>query len=58
MNHSSIPELICPAGPPAALSTAVDAGAAAVYCGFRNATDDRNFPGLNFTAEEMAEGAL
>jgi putative protease len=58
MNHSSIPELICPAGTPAALRTAVDAGADAVYCGFRNATNARNFPGLNFTAEEMAEGAL
>ena len=54
----TIPELICPAGTPAALRTAVDAGADAVYCGFRNATNARNFPGLNFTAEEMAEGAI
>ena len=46
------PELICPAGTPAALRTAVDAGADAVYCGFRNATNARNFPGLNFTTEE------
>lgn len=49
-------ELICPAGTPAALRTAVDAGADAVYCGFQNATNARNFPGLNFTPDEMAEG--
>lgn len=50
------PELVCPAGTPAALRAAVDAGADAVYCGFQNATNARNFPGLNFTAEEMAKG--
>jgi len=49
------PELVCPAGTPAGLRTAVDAGADAVYCGFRNATNARNFPGLNFTTEELAE---
>ncbi|MCV2871469.1 U32 family peptidase [Defluviimonas sp. WL0050] len=49
-------ELVCPAGTPAALRTAVDAGADAVYCGFQNATNARNFPGLNFTPDEMAEG--
>lgn len=48
------PELVCPAGTPAALRTAVDAGADAVYCGFQNATNARNFPGLNFTPEELA----
>ncbi len=47
------PELVCPAGTPASLRTAVDAGADAVYCGFRNATNARNFPGLNFTLEEL-----
>ena len=47
------PELVCPAGTPAALRTAVDAGADAVYCGFQNATNARNFPGLNFTIGEM-----
>lgn len=47
-------ELVCPAGTPAALRTAVDAGADAVYCGFQNATNARNFPGLNFTPDEMA----
>ncbi|MCC0056743.1 MAG: U32 family peptidase [Rhodobiaceae bacterium] len=49
-------ELICPAGTPAALRTAVDAGADAVYCGFQDATNARNFPGLNFTADELARG--
>jgi len=47
------PELVCPAGTPASLRTAVDAGADAVYCGFKNATNARNFPGLNFTPEEL-----
>ncbi|MCW5719588.1 MAG: U32 family peptidase [Devosia sp.] len=46
-------ELICPAGTPAAYREAVEAGADAVYCGFRNDTNARNFPGLNFTTEEM-----
>ena len=32
------PELVCPAGTPASLRTAVDAGAGAVYCGLQNAT--------------------
>ncbi len=48
-------ELICPAGTPAALRAAVDAGADAVYCGFQNATNARNFVGLNFTPQEMAK---
>jgi len=50
----TVAELICPAGTPAALRTAVDAGADAVYCGFQNATNARNFPGLNFTPDELA----
>jgi putative protease len=48
-------ELICPAGTPAAYREAVDAGADAVYCGFRNATNARNFPGLNFSTEELSQ---
>ena len=48
-------ELVCPAGTPAALRAAVDAGADAVYCGFQDETNARNFPGLNFTRQEMAE---
>jgi putative protease len=49
-------ELVCPAGTPAALRAAVQAGAGAVYCGFRDGTNARNFPGLNFSVAEMAEG--
>ncbi|WP_116132006.1 peptidase U32 family protein [Tropicimonas sp. IMCC34043] len=49
------PELICPAGTPAALRSAVDAGADAVYCGYQNATNARNFTGLNFTPAEMEQ---
>lgn len=48
-------ELICPAGTPAAFRDAIDAGADAVYCGFRNETNARNFPGLNFSVEELRE---
>jgi putative protease len=49
-------ELVCPAGTPATLRAAVQAGADAVYCGFRDETNARNFPGLNFSPQEMAEG--
>ncbi len=49
------PELVCPAGTPAGLRTAVDAGADAVYCGLQNATNARNFPGLNFTPAELKD---
>jgi len=49
------PELVCPAGTPAGLRTAIDAGADAVYCGLRNATNARNFPGLNFSVDELAD---
>lgn len=49
-------QLVCPAGTPASLRAAVEAGADAVYAGFRDATNARNFPGLNFSREELAEG--
>jgi putative protease len=49
-------ELVCPAGTPAALRVAVDAGADAVYMGFRDATNARNFPGLNFSVDELSDG--
>lgn len=49
-------EIICPAGTPASLVTAVDEGADAVYLGFRDETNARNFPGLNFSRKELAEG--
>lgn len=48
-------ELVCPAGTPAALRAAVEAGAHSVYCGFADETNARNFPGLNFSRAEMAE---
>ncbi|MCK5555169.1 MAG: U32 family peptidase, partial [Alphaproteobacteria bacterium] len=51
-----LPELVCPAGTPGALRVAVDAGADVVYCGFRDETNARNFPGLNFNHNEMATG--
>ncbi|PLX36359.1 MAG: protease [Hyphomicrobiales bacterium] len=49
-------ELVCPAGTPAALKVAVDAGSDTVYCGFADETNARNFPGLNFSRSEMKEG--
>lgn len=49
-------EIICPAGTPAALEVAVDEGADAVYLGFRDETNARNFPGLNFSREELRRG--
>jgi putative protease len=48
-------ELICPAGTPAAFRVAVEAGADAVYCGFHDETNARNFPGLNFSRQELAD---
>ena len=51
-------ELVCPAGTPAALRTAVDAGADTVYVGFRDETNARNFPGLNFSRPELEAGIL
>ncbi|MDT8388758.1 MAG: peptidase U32 family protein [Thiogranum sp.] len=41
-------ELVCPAGNLPSLKAAVDAGADAVYMGFRNDTNARHFAGLNF----------
>jgi len=48
-------ELVCPAGTPAGLRTAVEAGAHSVYCGYRDETNARNFPGLNFDRAEMTD---
>ena len=50
------PDLICPAGTPAALRSTVEAGADAVYLGFRDETNARNFPGLNFSRKELEQG--
>jgi putative protease len=53
---SALPDLICPAGSLPALKAAVDNGADAVYLGFKNDTNARNFAGLNFDQKSMAEG--
>ncbi|MEC5384878.1 peptidase U32 family protein [Uliginosibacterium sp. H3] len=49
-------ELVAPAGSLAALKAALNAGADAVYLGLQNATNARNFSGLNFSAGELASG--
>ena len=49
-------ELVCPAGSLPALKTAVDHGADCVYLGFRDATNARNFAGLNFDEAAIAQG--
>ncbi|MCX5591290.1 ubiquinone anaerobic biosynthesis protein UbiU [Alcaligenes endophyticus] len=49
-------ELVCPAGSLPALKAAVDNGADSVYLGFRDATNARNFAGLNFDAQAIATG--
>ena len=51
-----MPELVCPAGSPRALQLAVEAGADAVYLGLKDATNARNFAGLNFDAAQVREG--
>lgn len=55
MTSARLLELVCPAGTPAALRVAVDAGADSVYCGFNDETNARNFPGLNFSRDELAD---
>jgi len=49
-------EVIAPAGNLPSLKAAVDAGADAVYLGFRDATNARNFEGLNFSDKDLADG--
>ncbi len=49
-------ELVCPAGSFPALRAAVDNGADAVYMGFRDGTNARNFPGLNFDERTARQG--
>lgn len=49
-------ELVCPAGNLASLKAAVDSGADAVYIGFRNETNARNFAGLNFVDRQIEQG--
>lgn len=50
------PQLVCPAGSLRALQAAVDAGADAVYLGLKDATNARNFAGLNFDVDQIREG--
>jgi O2-independent ubiquinone biosynthesis protein UbiU len=52
----SLTELVCPAGSLPALKAAIDNGADCVYLGFRDATNARNFAGLNFGDDAIAEG--
>ena len=49
-------ELVCPAGSLPALKAAVDHGADCVYLGFRDATNARNFAGLNFDEAAINTG--
>lgn len=49
-------ELVSPGGSLRALQMAVDAGADAVYVGLKDATNARNFAGLNFDAAQLREG--
>lgn len=53
---TQVPQLVCPAGSLPALKAAVDEGADAVYLGFRNDTNARNFPGLNLNEQSIADG--
>src|SRR5512139_3740462 len=55
--HRGAPmRLVCPAGSPPALISAIDHGADAVYVGFRDQTNARAFPGLNFTESDLLSG--
>ncbi|WP_414695287.1 ubiquinone anaerobic biosynthesis protein UbiU [Paraburkholderia sp.] len=58
MSHDASPplELVCPAGSLPALKAAVDNGADCVYLGFRDATNARNFAGLNFDKDAIRAG--
>ncbi|MBK7059447.1 MAG: U32 family peptidase [Rubrivivax sp.] len=57
MSHDlRIPQLVCPAGSLRALHSAVDAGADAVYLGLKDATNARNFAGLNFDDAQVRDG--
>jgi putative protease len=55
-NTPATPELVCPAGSLPALRSAVDNGANCVYLGLRDATNARNFAGLNFDDKAITSG--
>lgn len=48
-------QLRAPAGTLAALKVAIRAGADGVYTGFKSRSNIRNFPGINFSTEELRE---
>ncbi len=48
-------ELVCPAGTPASFDAALEAGADTIYTGYRDSTNARNFPGLNFSRSELRD---
>ena len=48
-------ELVCPAGNLPSMKAAIENGADAVYMGFRDATNARHFPGLNFNENNTAK---
>ena len=50
------PQLVAPAGSLAALRMALQHGADAIYLGLRDATNARNFGGLNFSEEDIRTG--
>lgn len=56
VNSLRPPELLCPAGSLPALKAAIDHGADCVYLGFRDATNARNFAGLNFDEAAINDG--
>src|SRR3990170_4910537 len=49
-------EIVAPAGNLSSLKAASESGADAVYTGFNDETNARNFEGLNFTVPELEEG--
>ena len=49
-------QLVCPSGNLPALQAAVDNGADAVYLGFKDQTNARAFPGLNFDEASLQTG--
>jgi putative protease len=49
-------ELVAPAGNLLALKAALQAGADTVYLGLKNATNARNFAGLNFSEDDIRSG--
>ena len=56
ISHPLPMELVCPAGSLPALKAAIDHGADCVYLGFRDATNARNFAGLNFDEAAINTG--